>query len=96
MKNFILALALTASSSAFAFLGFPPPEEMNAVTIEKVRAEIIRKGKIGSRFSIQTIRMNNRYEVRAPNGCEYSATVMWGEFGWPYMNGVRLKSLNCD
>lgn len=93
MKKLILALCLVSGSSAFAFLGYPPRAEMNEVTIQKVSDMITAKGQI-RRFSIQTVKMNNKYRLTTPAGCEYMASVVWGEFGWPDVQNVKVKALN--
>lgn len=96
MKYILLAaLTLLASNSAHAYLGYPSYEEMNKVTIQKVKAIVSNRGDVGNNFTIQTVRLNNKYLITSANGCSYTANVEYGEFGWPYIDGVRLGLISC-
>jgi hypothetical protein len=68
---------------------------MNQVTIQKMTAMVVAKGKIGSRFTVETVQMNNKYRLTTPNGCRYIAKIQWGEFGWPDVDGVSMKIEGC-
>ena len=94
MKYVLLTAIAAVSLSAQAFLGYPPREEMNKVTIQKVAAILKEKGQVPSPFQITTVKLNNVYRVDA-KGCTYKASVIWDDFGWPDVRSVRVKLVSC-
>lgn len=103
MKTAIVIASLFAFN-AHAFLGFPPAAEMNKVTVEQVKEVIAESASlsrtVGSSYSIETVSLNNKYEITTTSGCVFSAKVSWGDFGWSseYNNieAVKLKKVSCN
>jgi hypothetical protein len=96
MKYILFALvSLIMGASAQAYLGYPSTDEMNAVTIQKVKAIVQQQGLVKGSFSIHTIIKNNKYRLDAKNGCVYKARVVWDEFGWPNVDDVKVKLVSC-
>ncbi len=95
--KFVLSVFLSmfiSTATVFAWGGYPPASEMNAVTIQKVKKMVTEKKLIPGPFTISTLRMNNKYLLRNSR-CSYYANVIWDEFGWPSVDGVRIKLIAC-
>ncbi len=96
MKFALIALLSLFALNAHASRGFPSAEEMNKVTIQKVRAQVEGKSQVAQPFDLETVQLNNKYLVKSVSGCVYSANVAWDQFGWPHVQSVQVKLLGCN